>query len=291
MKSHDPATTLSAMLALRRLVGSALLLAVACPALAHPGPHLRIEALSDSLRRLPGDAMWWLERAEQYLESGDPAAALRDLDCAEAMAPGLADVPRMRGAILLSLGDAAAAERHLARAVARDSSAGETYLLRGRARMALGRPHAAAADFERSVELSLRPTPDHFLAWARALAAPGAGRPDEALAALDRGLATLGPSVALAEEAVNLECARGAWDRALDRVDRHAAAWGSAVARRARRGDVLRAAGREIEAEAEYSAALAELEASTRARARAPASLESRLRAALRQGTPGTDRR
>ncbi len=267
-------------------VGLGVILAASCPAFAHPGTHTRIEALSDSLARMPGGVMWWVERAEQYLESGDLAAALRDLDRAQALAPDMPEIACLRAAILLSTGDAAGAERHLTRAIENDPLGAEGYLLRARARMALGRPLEAAGDLEKSVERSERPTPDQFLAWSRALAA--AGRTSDALAALDRGLAILGPGVALAEESVELECARGAWDQALARIDRHAAAWGSAAAARARRGDVLRTAGREIEAEAEYTMALAELETLSRARAGAPASLESRLRAALRQGTPTT---
>ena len=65
----------------------------------------------------------------------------------------------------------------------------------------------------------------------------------------------------------------------------------SSVSRRARRGDVLMAAGREIEAQAEYTAALAELEAAPRRRAATAASLENRLRTHLRQGTPVSDDR
>lgn len=267
-------------------VGLGVVLVASCPAYAHPGPHVRIEALSDSLARVPGGVMWWVERAEQYLEYGNHVAALRDLDCAEVLAPGLAEIVHLRGAILFSLGDAAGAERHLNRAIELDPSAGDGYLLRGQARMALGRPLAAAGDFERSIARSERPTPDQFLAWSRALAAAGVDWTDDALAALDRGITILGPSVALVEESVGLECARGAWDQALERIERHATAWGAAAAVRARRGDVLRAAGRELEAEAEYTMALAEIETLARARSGAPASLESRLRAALRQGTP-----
>jgi hypothetical protein len=152
--------------------------------------------------------------------------------------------------------------------------------------MALDRPASAAADFERGLRLSLQPSPDDYLEWSRALAATGPGRAGDALAVLERGIEALGPCVALVEEAVTLECARGAWDAALVRVDGHAAAWGSSASRRARRGDVLLAAGREIEAQAEYSAALAELEAAPRRRAATAASLENRIRNRLRQGSP-----
>lgn len=268
-----------------------LVLAIPAGAFAHPGPHVRIAALSDSLGHASDRVSLWLERADEFLESGNHAAALSDLDRAEALAPGLARIARLRGAILLDLGDAAGAEPYLARAIEQEPADAAGHFLRGRARMALGRAAEASADFERSVLRSTRPTPDHFLEWSRALAAsPATGRPADAIAVLDRGIARLGVTAALAEEAVRLECAHGAWDAALERVDRHAAAWGSSAARRARRGDVLREAGREIEAMAEYSAALAELEHRPGVRA-AAGSLAARLRSALRQGTHTTGRR
>lgn len=256
----------------------------AAPAFAHMAPHARIEALTQSLQRRPGDWRLWIDRAEANREDGHPDAALRDLERAEALAPRRPEVPLERGAALLALGLASAAEDELTVAIARDPSSGDAYGLRARARLALGRPREAAADFQRAVERSERPSPDQFLEWSRALVA--ADRSDGALAVLDRGLATIGESVALVEEGVRLELAHRAYPEALARVERHPRAWGSRAAWRARRADVLRAAGREMEAQAEYSAALAELEAAPSGRAIRPTSLETRLHLALRQGTP-----
>ena len=262
------------------------LVAAATEAGAHAAPDERIVALTLAIQRHPTDGLLWIERADEYIEDGDPVAALHDLDRAATLAPHRAEVPLERGAALLLLGAATEAERQLTIAIARDSRSEPAHLLRARARLALDRPRDAAADLERSIQLSDRPSPDQFLQWSRALANPEIGRIDEALAALDRGLAALGESAPLVEEAVRLECARGAWDDALERIDRHPAAWGSKAALHARRGDVLRAARREIEAQAEYSAALAELEAGPRGRAASAASLETRLHVALRQGRP-----
>jgi tetratricopeptide (TPR) repeat protein len=267
----------------------ALLAGAPAAAGAHPGPHERIAALTLVLERNPGDAGAWVELAAEHLADGRPDEALRDLDRAESLAPDLADVPRVRGEALLALGRAAEAEASLARALERAPGSADAYRLRARARLALGRPQDAAADFARCVDLSPAPSPDDFLEWSRALAAAGPKQSGPALAALDRGLATLGPSTALVEEAVALECARGAWDQALARIDRHAAAWGPAAARRARRGDVLSAAGRGLEAQAEWSVALAEIEAAPRRRT-TPGALETRLRAALRGSAPERSR-
>ena len=262
---------------------------VAAPASAgaHTEAQVRIAELTLALADHPGDPSLWVERASEYLEIGDPAAALRDLDRASALAAYRADVPLARGATLLALGRAAEAEQQLTLAIIRDPASPVAYALRARAQQALGRPLEAAAGFGRSVELSPLATPDQFLEWSRALAAPKAGRIEDALAVLDRGLAAIGESMALVEEAVRLECARGAWDEALARIERHPAAWGSSAAGRARRGDVLRAAGRELEAQAEYSAALSEIEARGRPGSVTP--LETRLHAALRQGPPTQD--
>ena len=256
-----------------------LALALAAGAAAHPGPHERIAALSLALERRPGDAALWVERAGEYLADGDAAAALRDLDRARSLAPGLADALLVRGATLLALGRAAEAEEQLTLAILRAPASDEARRMRARARLALGRPREAAADFGRAVELSPAPTPDDFLDWSRALESAGAER--SARAGLERGLVTLGECAALAAEAVRLDCSLGDYDGALARIDQHAGAWGSDAARRARRGDVLRVAGREIEAQAEYSAALAALEAGPRRPRGTAASMETRLRAAL----------
>jgi tetratricopeptide (TPR) repeat protein len=256
----------------------------AAGASAHPGPHERIAALTLALERRPSDAGLWIERAGEYLSDGDAAAALRDLDRARSLAPGRADALLVRGATLLALGRAAEAEEQLTLAVLRAPASAEARRLRARARMALGRPQGAAEDFGRAVALSPAPSPDDFLEWSRALESAGTERraaERSALAALERGLVTLGECAALAAEAVRLDCSLGAWDDALARIDRHAGAWGSDAARRARRGDVLRVAGREIEAQAEYSAALAALEAGPRRPRGRAASMETRLRAAL----------
>ena len=266
-----------------------ILFAVALPgaeAGAHTAPHARVDALTLDLARRPDDWRVWIERAQAYLEDGHPTAALSDLDRAEALAPRRPEVPLERGAALLALGLATPADDELTTAIERAPSDAEAHGLRARARIALGRPREAAADFQRAVELSERPSPDQFLEWSRALAAAGAGRIDEALRVLDRGLATLGESFALVEEGVRLECAHGAYQAALERIERHPTAWGSSAARRARSGDVLRAAGREIEAQAEYSAALAELEAAPHRYAARASSLENRIHFALRQGPP-----
>jgi tetratricopeptide (TPR) repeat protein len=256
----------------------------AAVAFAHPDPNERIEALGFALERHPDDPQLWIERADQYLQVGNPAAALRDLDRAESIAPYRPEVPLQRGAAFLALGRPADAERQLGFAIERDPASDVARVLRGRALIALGRAREAARDFERGIQLSARPSPDQYLEWGRALAE--AGRSAEALRALDRGLTAVGESPALIEEAVRIECAHGAYDAALERIERHPAAWGSRPAQRARRGDVLRAAGRELEAQAEYSAALAELEAGSRRRGVSP--LEARLHEALRQGPPVT---
>ena len=224
------------------------LVLAAAPAGAHPGPHEQIAALTLALDRHPADATLWIERASVYLADGDPAAALRDLERAQSLAPARADLVRVRGAALLAQGRAA----------------------------------EAAADFARAVDLSPGPSPDDYLEWSRALATAGPPGRAAAIAALDRGLATIGTSASLVEEAVALECAGGDFDAALARIERHPAAWGSLPLRLARRGDVLWAAGRALEAEAEYSAALAALESEPRRRPATAASLEARLRAALR---------
>ncbi|MGH7785614.1 MAG: tetratricopeptide repeat protein, partial [Candidatus Binatia bacterium] len=82
------------------------------------------------------------------------------------------------------------------------------------------------------------------------------GRRDEAVAALDQGMARIGRIAALQLAAVDLEVDLGRYDGALSRLDQLLAprpnpAW------IARRGDILALTGRHEAARAEYARALA----------------------------------
>ena len=124
---------------------------------------------------------------------------------------------------------------------------------RGRACLALGRIDRAARDFGRAIAGMPQPRPEHVIARRDALLA--LGRLSDAVAALDEGMARLGPIPSLELPAVELDLDLGRYDRALRRLD-------TLLAQRtnpvwvARRGDVLVQAGRPTEARREYLRAL-----------------------------------
>jgi predicted negative regulator of RcsB-dependent stress response len=102
----------------------------------------------------------------------------------------------------------------------------------------------------------LGPDPDYYLERAQAQAAAGPVSVDASLRGLDEGLALLGPVVSLQLAAIDLAVNAKRYDAALARLDRileHAPRKEEWLARR---GDILRAAGRRDEAHLAYQAAL-----------------------------------
>ena len=106
---------------------------------------------------------------------------------------------------------------------------------------------------------------------------------DAALRGIDEAIARLGPLVTLITLAIDVESDRGRYDAALVRF----ASLPAVLARRpnwlARRGDVLRAAGRDSEASTAYADALAAIDglSAKRRTLKATIVLEARLRRLL----------
>jgi hypothetical protein len=123
-----------------------------------------------------------------------------------------------------------------------------------------------------SARIESQPSADHYLErsvlyrghgqleaaladLARADALLAAGEPEAALEALDEGLARLGPVVALASRAIEIERARGRADATLERLDRLAAFASRQETWLTRRAEILEEAGRPAEARAAWAAA------------------------------------
>src|SRR4029079_5293655 len=88
---------------------------------------------------------------------------------------------------------------------------------RGRAWLAIGNPEAAASDFGEAIAKGPLPSPEQVLMHRDALV--GLGRKDDALRALDTGIARIGHVVTLEMPAIDLELELGQPDRALARMD------------------------------------------------------------------------
>jgi tetratricopeptide (TPR) repeat protein len=221
-----------------------------------------------------------------YQGHGDFAAALADLERAERFDPTRGDLGLHRGRLVLAAGHPEEALAPLRGLLAKVPDHPEGNLALARALAELGRPSDAADHYTRAIAAAPVATPSHYLEWADALLA--AGESQVALNGLDAGLGRLGPVVALANRAIEIELALDRVDAALARLDRLA----SRAARRetwlARRGEILEKSGRRVEARAAYVGALSEIERLPPRRRATPAmvQLESRMRGGVARLAP-----
>lgn len=259
----------------------ALAFAATTGALGHGAVQAQIDAATAAIAHAPADARLYLRRGELHRVHEDWDAALADFDRAAALAPGDDAIDFLRGRTLEQAGRAAPARTALDRYLARHPDHTDALLARARALRALGEYQAAVADFTRAVELTARPDPDVFLERARVELA--LGDTDRALTGIDAGIARVGSIASLQSFAIDVELQRGRVDAALARLDRLAMQSPRKESWLARRGDILADAGRELEARAAYTAALAAIEALPRSARRTAAmvGLEKRVRAVL----------
>lgn len=256
-------------------------------ATGHDDPGKRIAALTGDILLKPDDPGPLLARGRLLRLSGHRVDALRDFERAAALDPALVEADFLRGATLLELGRPARAKALLDRYIARHPGDEAAHAARARSLAALGEGLAANEDFSRAI--AAHPNPDYYLERARALAL--AGHLAAAVAGLDQGLKRLGPIVSLQRLALDLELAQDNLEAALGRIGQLAAATRRPDLWLARRGDVLREAGRHDAARDAYGQALAAIEQlSTRRRgSRTVVELETRLRATLSQPDGGPD--
>jgi len=262
---------------------AALLFAVPV-ALAHAPLNEEVEELTERLEKAPNDVGLLLQRAELLALNGDTQRAEVDLRRVEKLQPGIPEPDLVRATALLKGGRTIAAERLLTSVLARTPGSSEAYRMRATARVALGRREDAAADLAAAIERSRRLLPELYLERAQILAE--LGQLDDAAATIEQGIARCGHAVTLEDYAVDLDVRRGMIDEALARLERLKRETPRPAAILARQGDVLRAAGREPEAWAAYTEALAAIEslpADARRRG-ATTELETRVRTALATG-------
>lgn len=271
----------------RSAVAAALLLCLLQPlsASAHDDPEGRIAALSREIQLTPDDPKLYLARGRLLRLDGHRADALRDFERAAELDGSLGEADFQRGATLLELGQPAQAKPLLDRYITRHPGDEMAHAARARCFAALGDGLAANDDFSRAI--AVHPNPDYYLERARALAL--SGHHETAITGLDEGLDRLGPLVSLQRLALDLELARQNLEGALARIDKLAAATRRPDLWLARRGDVLRDAGRLEAAREAYGQALGAIEqlSSRRRGSRVVADLESRLRAVLSQPDGG----
>jgi tetratricopeptide (TPR) repeat protein len=243
----------------------ATLTAALGPFFAFAAPHGELdEQIARVTARIRAEAPQgelFLVRARLEREHGDHELALADLDRAAGLAVAAPMVELERGRVFVAAGRYALAEEALDRCLGARPDDVDALLLRARARARCGRPALAVADFDRALELAPSPRPDDYLARADAAAAVAPTGAEHCLAGIERGIARLGPAVALVMRAVELEVELGRTDAALARLDALVRAAPRAEAWVAKRAEILSAAGRVDEARAAWRDVLARSEA------------------------------
>ena len=226
----------------------------------HGDDHLLIDALTEELTKKP-EADLFIRRGELYRHHQEWAKAEADFIAAARLDPKLTTLDFFRARLWLEAGEPAKAQPLVDRFVGSAPHEPEGWFLRGEILAALGRPEAGAAAYAEGIKRAPTPRPEHFLRCAKLLAnAPGAD-PAKVLAALDDGIARIGPVISLVDYALKLELERKNYAAALTRID---AAMESSPRREAwfvRRGDILVQLGRPNEAITAYRAALSEIDA------------------------------
>ncbi|RMG08880.1 MAG: tetratricopeptide repeat protein, partial [Planctomycetota bacterium] len=125
-------------------------------------------------------------RARALRKLGDARGALADLDALLGERPREPNWLRLRAKVRLRLGDAEGARRDAEEAVAAAPEAPEGHFVVGQVLLQRGRPRDALAAFDRGLALS--PAPDPALLTARAAARQALGDVEEALADVEEAL-------------------------------------------------------------------------------------------------------
>jgi tetratricopeptide (TPR) repeat protein len=275
------------------LLFAALAAAPSGPTLAHPGHREHVRELSRNLAVRP-DVATLLQRGELHQRAGAYDAASADFQAAEHLDPGRPETAFCRAALWIETGDLDRADSLTAALCADHRCREAAWRLRSALLAARGDPAGAASALGRALAASERPRPDDYADWARLCLGAGSDRggadPErihDALAALDAGIARLGPVPALHLYAIELERARGHPEGALRRLEAVACGLGEPALVSSRRAVLLEEAGRIPEALAAYTETLTRI-ASLAPRARSPRllAIDGEARDALRRLSP-----
>lgn len=221
---------------------------------AHGDVHLRIAALRLQILQEPDNARLYLQRGEAHRENLDWPAAEADYDQAAQLDPRLAAVELCRGKLLADLGRTNEARSVFDQYLERFPEDGEALIVRARLLARLGETRLAIEDYNRGLKHLQNPQAEFYLERAQLQA--GAGQHTAALRGLQEGIENLGPLVALQLYALDLEIERRNFDGALSRLDDIMAQSQRKERWLARRGEILRAAGRSAEARAAFEDSL-----------------------------------
>lgn len=238
---------------------SLVLALAASPVRGHVGlDELQFE-VEEEVAQYPDDPQSHLAASRLHEELREWDAALASLDKAAEHGADVDVLAMIRGRVLLAAGRPRLAKRELDKLLRRRPDAYAAFLERGRAWAKLGNHDQAAADLGQAIAHLPRPTPEQVIERRDLLVA--AGRPEDAVRALDDGMTRIGRVPSLQLAAVDLEVGLQRFDAALGRLDELLARTPGNPVWVARRGDILTQAGRPDDARIAYSTALRLIEA------------------------------
>lgn len=249
--------------------------------LAHEDLEIQIARLTGQIEREPDRAILYFRRGELHRMNQDWKAAREDLERAASRDPELSVADLALGRLWNQTGDAGRARAALDRFLKRQPDHGEALIERARARARLDDRAGALEDFSRGIARLEQPRPENYIERAELHRAEK--RVDDAIRGLEEGLLKVGRVLPLQLAILDLELESARFDAALARVDEIARGAERKDLWLARRGEILRRAGRTTEAAEAFRSALASIDALPAARRKAAFTrdLETRVRAEL----------
>ena len=196
---------------------------LAVPAHGHGVVSEKIRQISAEIAKTPDNGPLYMKRGRLYLDEARYRRAMADFRKALRIAPDLHSAWYFLAQAQLGAKQPARAEISARRFMSNlvDSDRGghiRAHLLLGQVLTARGKLDRAADHYYRAFVLSETPRPRDVIALATTLAR--ANRTDDALRAIDAGIARLGSLVTLERHALRLETGAGRYDAAQARLDR-----------------------------------------------------------------------
>jgi len=272
---------------------NALLLTLACLGLvsatlyAHGDIHVQIDRINPRIEKSPS-AELYVKRGDLYRLDENYRAALADFQRAQDLDPNLYTVHLRRAHTLFEAGRHKEALPALDKLLEMKPDHPDGRILRARTHVTLGDNTSALRDYDHVVGTVPSPSPDCFLERAAALLE--LQRPRDAVRGLDEGMVRLGNLQALQLAALEIEIAQKQYDAALIRIDQAMEPLQRKEQWLTRRGEILQATGRNQEARAAYTAAIASITALPQVprNAKPTRELETRLQTLLKAHAPKT---
>lgn len=252
---------------------------------AHGDLHEQIERTSRDIAASPANAALYLKRGELHRLHREWTAALADYAQAERLNGAIAGVDLGRARAFADQKRWTEAEAAITRYIGRVPANETAFALRAEIRDNANKP--SAADWSSAIAAAIDPRVDYYIALAESHARHDAN--DEALRAIDAGIAKLGPLVTLRQWAVESLARQRRWDEAIARVDALIAQAARKESWLARKAELQVAARQFAGAEASANAARGEIDKLPERVRQTKAMLE--LTARLDAVTSGTARR